>query len=140
MDRTLMIEQLNHQLAMEYAALLQYHHYGFLLTGLERKTYYDLFLAEAQESSSHALVLGNWITALGGQPTTVPAEVRDARDLHQMLENSLMVERAAHDGYVRAISLAADDVTLRLEMENLAQQERQTVNELEKILQKVRVG
>lgn len=139
MDKEQVIAELNTILSLEYTAVLQYTHEGFLLDGLERPQYLQMFRAEAAESLAHAQTVGEKIVALGGVPTTEVGEITVATDLRDMLINNLRLERGAVAAYSRALALAQDDVPLRTMLENQVAAEQASVEELERILKGVRI-
>ncbi len=139
MDKEQVIAELNAILSLEYTAVLQYTHESFLLDGLERPQYLQMFRAEAAESLTHAQMIGAKIVALGGVPTTEVGEVAVATDLRDMLVNNLRLERSAVEAYNRALALAQDDAPLRTMLENQDAAEQASVEELERILKGVRI-
>jgi bacterioferritin len=139
MNKEQVIAELNAILALEYTAVLQYTHESFLVDGLERPQYLQMFRQEATESLAHAQLVGEKIVALGGVPTTEVGEVAVATDLRDMLENNLKLERAAVEAYARALSMAGEDISLRMMLENQIAAEHASVEELERILKGVRI-
>jgi bacterioferritin len=139
MNKEQVIAELNAILSLEYTAILQYTHETFLLDGLERPQYLQMFRQEAAESLAHAQLVGEKIVALGGVPTAEVGEIAVATDLRDMLENNLRLERSAVAAYTRALSLADDDVGLRMMLESQIAAEQASVEELQRILKGVRV-
>jgi bacterioferritin len=139
MNREHVVAELNNILSLEYTAVVQYTHESFLLDGIERPSYLQMFKAEAAESLAHAQMIGEKIVALGGVPTTELGEIAVAADLRDMLVNNLRLERAAVEAYSRALLLCEDDVPLRTMLENQIATEQASVEELERILKGVQV-
>ena len=139
MNKEQVIAELNQILMLEYTAVLQYTHESFLLDGLERPQYLQMFRAEAAESLTHAQMVGEKIVALGGVPTTEVGEIVVATDLREMLQNNLKLERSAVEAYTRALAAAEDDVPLRTMLESQIATEQASVEELERILKGVLV-
>jgi bacterioferritin len=139
MDKEQVIAELNALLTLEYTAVLQYTHESFMLDGLERPQYLQMFRAEAAESLAHAQLIGEKIVALGGVPTTEVGEISVATDLRDMLDINLRLERGAVAAYSRALAAAQDDVPLRTMLENQIAAEQASVEELERILKGVRI-
>src|ERR1700737_1188519 len=77
-DRQILIEGLNHDLAGEYQAILMYTHYAAKLTGPYRRELRALFQAEIGDEQGHAQFLADKVAALGGEPTTEPRPVPHA--------------------------------------------------------------
>lgn len=135
MDREQIIADLNEILTLEYTAVLQYTYESLVLTGMERPQFLPMFQAEAQESLAHAQLVGNKIVALGGVPTTDVGPVNPATELRAILEYNLGMERRAAQLYITALEHAGEaDVSLRVMLENQVQAERESVEELERIL------
>jgi bacterioferritin len=134
MNKEQVIADLNELLSLEYTAVLQYTYESFVVSGLERPRFLQMFRAEAAESLAHAQLLGDKIVALGGTPTTEVGPINQATDLRAILEHNLQLERTAADLYTRALEHAQDDVALRVMLENQVQIERASVEELERIL------
>ena len=134
MNKEQVIAELNHILTLEYTSVLQYTHEGFLLAGITRPGFLQMFRREAIESLTHAQMIGEKIVALGGVPTTEIGEIAVASDLRTMLENNLKLERAAVAAYTRALAAAQDDVPLRTMLEGQIAAEQASVEELERIL------
>lgn len=139
MNREQVIAELNAILSLEYTAVLQYTHASFLVDGLERPQYVQMFRAEAAESLAHAQAIGDKIVALGGVPTSEVGEIAVATDLREMLEHHLRLERAAVAAYTRALGAAQDDVALRTMLEGQIMAEQASVEELERILKGARL-
>ena len=75
MDKKTMIDNLNEDLAGEFAAIMQYITYAAKATGPYRPQLSTFFLAEVADEQAHAQFLANKIVALGGQPTSQAREV-----------------------------------------------------------------
>lgn len=139
MNKEQVIAELNHILSLEYTSVLQYTHESFMLDGLERPQYLQMFRGEAAESLAHAQMIGEKIVALGGVPTTEVGELTVATDLRDMLQNNLRLERSAVEAYSRALTVARDDVALRTMLEAQVATEQASVEELERILKGVQI-
>ncbi|HET7552842.1 MAG TPA: ferritin-like domain-containing protein [Gemmatimonadaceae bacterium] len=96
-DASDLIDGLNEDLANEYASVIQYRTFASTLRGPHRLTLRSLFEGEIPDELGHAGVLADYITALGGSPTTMPAEVPTADSPLEML-------RTAYDAEVQAIA------------------------------------
>ncbi|MFN0095482.1 MAG: bacterioferritin [Dehalococcoidia bacterium] len=125
---------LNEILKLEYTAVLQYTYEGFVVTGLDRPRFLAMFQGEAAESLAHAQMVGSKIVSLGGTPTSETMAIATTRDLREMLENNLAMERKAVELYTAALVFAGDDVSLRTMLENQISIEKGSVEELEQIL------
>jgi bacterioferritin len=128
-----LINRLNRALSLEYAATIQYLQQQCLVTGKERQQFAPFFAASSSESHLHAQNLGNKIVALGGAPTVEPAEVREGKNLADMLRYDLEMERQALDAYVRAWESAQGNPPLVFWLEEIISAEQLHVDELEKL-------
>jgi bacterioferritin len=137
MDRTAILEKLNEILKWEYSGVLQYTQFSFVVQGVEREVYYKFFRENGEEALGHAHRVGDKIVALGGVPSIERAQVKQATDLHQMLEYSLEIEARHVQLYTEALGMLGErDVALRVMLEDICLDEQEGVDHLEKILHK----
>ncbi len=137
MDKALMIEKLNEILKWEYAGLVQYTQFSFVVQDTMREVYYKFFRENGEEALEHAHLVGDKIASLGGLPTVERGQVKQSTELAEMLEYSLEVESKQVQLYTEALDLCGDrDVALRVMLEDLCLQEQEGVDHLEKILHK----
>lgn len=128
-----LINRLNRALSLEYAATIQYLQQQCLVTGQERQQFAPFFAASSSESHTHAQNLGNKIVALGGSPTIEPAIVREGKNLAEMLQYDLELEREALAAYVKAWESAQGNPPLVFWLEEIISAEQLHVDELEKL-------
>jgi len=128
-----LINRLNRALSLEYTATIQYLQQQCAVTGQERQQFAPFFAASSSESHLHAQNLGNKIVALGGAPTTELAKVREGKNLTQMLQYDLDMERKALDAYVKAWESAQGNHPLVFWLEEVISAEQLHVDELEKL-------
>jgi len=137
MDRAAMIEKLNDILKWEYAGLIQYTQFSFVVQDTLREVFYKFFRENGEEALDHAHQIGDKIVALGGVPTVERGEVKLSTDLREMLEFSLEVESKQVQLYTEALALCEErDVALRVLLEDICQDEQEGVDHLEKLLKK----
>lgn len=137
MDKAALVAKLNEILRWEYAGLVQYTQFSFVVRGQLREVYYEFFRENGEEALGHAHKVGDKIVALGGITTVERAEVKQSLDLNEMLEYSLEIERKHVELYTEALDLLGPrDVALRNLLEDICLDEQQGVDHLEKILQK----
>lgn len=105
MDQPL-IDKLNEILRHEWTGVAQYSQAAFVVTGLWREVYNEIFLESAKESFGHARTIGQKIAALGGVPTIERNQVKQTDDLHEMLTNALEFESMAVKHYEEALKMA----------------------------------
>lgn len=137
MDKAKMIDKLNEVLKWEYAGLVQYTQFSFVVQGVWREVYSKFFRDNGEEALDHAHLVGDKIVALGGVPTVERGEVKQSTDLKEMLEYSLEVERFQVELYTQALELCEDrDVAIRVLLEDICRDEQEGVDHLEKLLEK----
>jgi bacterioferritin len=137
MDPNSMIAKLNEILKWEYAGLIQYTQYSFLVQDIWREVYYEFFRDNGKEALKHAHIVGDKIVALGGVTSVERGEVKVTTDLHEMLENSLAMELKHVELYTEAVALCGDkDIGIRNQLEEICQAEQDGADHLSKILRK----
>jgi bacterioferritin len=137
MDKARMIDKLNEILKWEYAGLVQYTQFSFVVQDVWREVFSKFFRDSGEEALDHAHLVGDKIVALGGVPTVERGEVKLSTDLNQMLEYSLEVESKQVQLYTEALALCDDrDVAIRVLLEDLCLKEQEGVDHLEKVLKK----
>lgn len=136
MNKQQLIDNLNRDLACEYAAIIQYLTYAARISGPHRPELAKFFLAEVPEETAHAQFLANKIVALGGEPVTQPAPVAQARTDREMLQRIVEAERSAVEGYTaRAIEAEKfGDKGLQVQLEDMVRDETQHLEETQRIL------
>jgi bacterioferritin len=136
MDRQVLIDGLNLDLAGEYQAILMYTHYSAKLTGPYRRELRAFFQEEIADEQSHAQFLADKIAAMGGEPTTEPRPVPLADHPRDMLANALAAEDRAIAEYKVRIRQAGGfgDIGLKVVLENQIADETRHKEELERII------
>src|SRR6478736_5901720 len=107
MDKSKMIEKLNEILKWEYAGLVQYTQFSFVVQDIWREVFSEFFRKNGAEALTHAHLVGDKIVALGGVPTVERGAVKQTSDLNEMLEFSLEVESLQVRLYTEALELCA---------------------------------
>lgn len=134
MARTDLIENLNHALSFELAAVIQYSQHSYLVTGQEREIFKGWFRDQAEEAQDHAESLGDKIVALGGVPTVEPATIRQSVAVSEMLKQDLELEREAIGVYMAAwASCDENDLPQKFWLEGRISDEQMHIEELEKL-------
>src|SRR6516164_4185706 len=132
-----MIDKLNEILKWEYAGLVQYTQFSFLVQDIWREVFSKFFRANGEEALKHAHLVGDKIAALGGVPTVERGAVKQSSDLTEMLEFSLEVESLQVKLYTEALDLCGEkEVGLRVVLEDICTEEQEGVDHLEKLLKK----
>lgn len=136
MSHDAIIEQLNECLKHEWTGVAQYSQASFIVEGVWREVYAKTFMENAEESFGHAKLVGDKIVALGGVPAATRNEIKQTRDLQQILENSLAFEAKAVEMYGRALEMAEEinDRPLVIFLENILEEEQEGVDEFTKLL------
>ncbi len=136
MDKQTLIDHLNDDLASELSAIIQYITYAAKATGPYRPQLAQFFLTEVADEQLHAQFLANKIVALGGEPTTVPHPVPEARDNREMLEAVLAAELQAGKGYTQRAKEAEayGDKGLVVALEEMIRDEMGHSEETERML------
>ncbi len=136
MDKQTILNHLNHDLANELGAIIQYITYAAKATGPYRPQLAAFFLAEVADEQEHALYLANKIVALHGEPTTIAAAVPVVTTNREMLEAVLAAEKqAAIDYEIRANEAEAfGDKGLVIQLEDMLRDESGHAEETERML------
>src|SRR5262245_28484442 len=134
MDTSKIIDKLNAILRHEWTGVAQYAQAGFVVTGLWREVYSNMFFDSAKESFGHAQTIGEKIVAMGGLPTVERNPVQQANSIEDMLAFSLEFESKAVQLYTEALELAEDDRALVVLLENILLEEQDGVDHITKLL------
>jgi bacterioferritin len=137
MDKQTLIDHLNHDLADELAAIIQYTTYAAKANGPYRPQLSDFFQQEVADEQGHASYLANKIVALGGEPTTTPNPVKAAATNKEMVQAVLEAERRAVENYTVRAGEAdeAGEKGLSVRLEDMVADESGHMEETERILQ-----
>lgn len=136
MNKQMMIDHLNEDLAGELTAIIQYLTYAAKANGPYRPQLAQFFLAEVADEQLHAQYLANKIVALGGEPTTVPNPVAAASNNREMVEAVLNAERKAVADYTTraAEAEAFGDKGMVVQLEDMVRDESTHSEETERLL------
>ena len=136
MDKQTIVEHLNHDLAGELGAIIQYLNDAAKASGPFRPQLVQFFMAEVPDEQAHATFLANKIVALGGEPVTQPRTVPTAHSNREMLEQVLAAEQAATRDYTMRAEEAGDygDKGLQVQLENMVLDESGHAEETARIL------
>lgn len=136
MDKQTLIDGLNHDLAGEYQAILQYLQHYFILKGTNRLTLGEFFKKSSLDEMKHADFLAEKIVALGGLPTVQPSPIVQPAAAQEMLKANHAAEQQAIKDYVERAKQAEEfgDVGLVNDLEDIISDETRHMEELEKLL------
>ena len=136
LTRAQLIDELNRDLAKEYAALIQYVQHASVITGPQ----YDAISAEltvhSNEEHQHAITLSDQIDFLGGVPDANVADIQISPDSKTMLEQDLVGELDAISRYRERIGQAEmlQEYGLRRALEDILIIEEEHARDLQSAL------
>lgn len=128
------INHLNEILKHEWTGVAQYSQASFICEGIWREVYAEKFIGDAKESFTHAQKIGDKIVALGGVPVATRNEIKQSRNLEEVLEFSLAFEAKAVEMYTKALEMAEGDRPLTIFLEDILIEEQEGVEEYTKLL------
>ncbi len=134
MDNTAIIAELNEILKHEWTGVAQYAQASFIIEGVWREVYASHFLGDAKESFKHAQLIGEKIVALGGVPVATRNEIKQSRELQEVLQFSLEFEEKAVAMYTKVIEMAEGNRPLVVFLEDILKEEQEGVDEYTKLL------
>jgi bacterioferritin len=142
-DREQVIKVLNEVLATEIVCTLRYKRHYYMAEGFSSESVKQEFLEHAADEQSHADMVAERITQLGGEPDFNPqtlatrshAEYIEGDTLRSMVEEDLVAERIAVETYLEiARWLATDDPTTRRMIELILQKEEEHAEDMKTLL------
>ena len=134
MSNQAIIDHLNEILKHEWTGVAQYSQASFIIEGPWREVYAEKFEGDAKESFKHANLIGNKIVALGGVPVSQRNEIKQSKDLTEVLQNNLAFESKAVEMYTKALELAEGNRPLVVFLEDILLDEQEGVEEYTKLL------
>lgn len=135
-----LVDGLNTDLAHEYQAILMYNSYAAMVYGMHRPTLKQFFETELPEELTHAQLLADKITALGGTPTTKPRPIDLVSEPEAMLQQVLKAETETIERYVerRRQAEEANEYGLVTDLDDIIRDETEHKEETEKLLRDLR--
>ena len=142
-DRETVIKILNEVLATETVCVLRYKRHYYMATGIHAQAVAAEFLEHAKEEQSHADIVAERITQLGGAPDFNPeglamrshSQYVEGETLLDMVREDLVAERIAVESYTEIIRyLGNDDPTTRIAMEKIMAKEEEHADDMKKLL------
>ena len=133
-----LLDNLNSDLAWEYAALIQYVQHASVVTGAEYESIIAELLLHANEEMQHAITLSDQIDWLGGVPAVDVEAIKTAGDSQTMLEQDLAGELHAIERYKERITQAEalQEYGLRRVLEDILIMEEEHARDLMTVLGK----
>lgn len=136
MDKQKLIDGLNEDLAKELGAAIRYMYQTAVAEGFNGEELREILRPDINEEIQHAVFLMDKIVALGGTPTTKPAEFEKHTDIRQMLEYDLKMERMDIENYKKRVEQAdaVGEVGLKVKLEDIIAEETEHAEQIERIL------
>lgn len=103
-----LIDGLNEDLRGEFQAVIMYRLFASMVQGPYRQDLRTFFESEIPEELTHAQILADKISALGGTPAAEAAPVKVVFDAKEMLQEALKAEIATLERYVKRRKEAED--------------------------------
>ena len=134
--RRTLIDGLNQDLMGEFQAIIMYRLYASMVQGPYRQELRAFFANEIPEELTHAQLLADKISALGGTPAATPAPVKVVAEPRAMLEAALdaEVETRARDVERRSQAEEAGEHGLAAEFDDVIADETHHRDELRQML------
>ncbi len=131
-----LVEGLQSDLEGELRAALQYMYQSSVLLGVRAMTVAPSLRREAEDEFKHVAFLCDQIVNLGGSPKLTSPKINEAKDLKQMLDSDLALEREAVLEYRERAKQAElnGEIGLKLRLEELLAEETDHMRLLERIL------
>lgn len=130
------LAQLDKILEAELSGVVRYLHYSFMIFGPNRIPITGWFRNHANEGITHAVSIGEKITALGGHPSVKvkPVPETNKHNVMDILEESLEFEREGLRLYHELLGMVGDDVALEEMVRALILDETTHIEEVEKMI------
>ncbi len=130
------LEKMNAILRAEISGVVRYLHYSFMIFGPNRIPVTNFFRQQANEAMTHAITVGEKITALGGHPTlrVDPVPETNKHGIIDILKESLAYEEDALNLYKELMDLADGDVALEEMARQLVLTETTHIEEVRKMI------
>ena len=121
----------------ELKGVIRYTHYALMIFGPNRLPHIEFFRQQAKESLTHADMVGEHITGLGGHPPLNTGNIEETHkhNIKDILNETLEHEREAIKMYYKLLELVQDEsVYLEEFARSMIGQEELHVLEVEKML------
>ena len=131
-----LIDGLNEDLRGEFQAVIMYRLYASMVQGPYRQELRSFFAAEIPEELTHAQILADNISAMGGTPAAEAAPVPVTGDAKEMLQNALKAEIETLARYVKRRKQAeeAEAYGLAVQFDDIIADETNHRDELKQML------
>lgn len=137
LDSEKVVAVLNEMLEAEYAGVVRYSHYSLMVFGYNRIPIVGWFREQAKESLTHAELIGETITTLGGHPSLKMGKLLETHKhaMDEILRESVEHERSQVARLEKLLALVeGKSVWLEEFTRGMILEEEQHVSEVEKML------
>ncbi len=133
-----LIDLLNRDLSLEYAAAVQYIQHAAVMTGAQYGDIIKELKVHATEEIQHAITLADQIDFLGGTPTVNVGPINVSSDNVKMLEQDLAGENGAIARYKERVDQAESlkEYALAQQLRNILAMEQEHAMDLQSALGK----
>jgi len=138
MDKVKVIKKMNAALERELHEVVRYMHQSFWVKGPRAPRLRAFFREQSRESMGHATLLGEQIVALGGRPVVRILEIYEPTGHSdvQLLEECVLHEEAACEGYKKMIPLVEGHPRLKKVIAGLAREEGQHIEAIRRMVKR----
>ena len=137
MNKESVIDTMSEIFDHELKGVIRYTHYALMIFGPNRLPHIEFFRQQAKESLTHADMIGEHITGLGGHPPLNTGNIEETHkhNIKDILNETLEHEREAIKMYYALLELVQDQsVYLEEFARSMIGQEELHVLEVEKML------
>ena len=137
MNKEKVIKAMSQIFDHELKGVIRYTHYALMIFGPNRLPHIQFFREQAKESLTHADMIGEHITGLGGHPPLNTGNIEETHkhNIEDILNETLGHEREAIETYYKLLKLVQDkSVYLEEFARSMIGQEELHVLEVEKML------
>ena len=136
-DKNQVLNILKNIFELEMSGVVRYTHYSLMIFGSNRLPLVDFFRSQAKESLSHADLVGEHITGLGGHPPINAISITESNkhDIYEILKETLDHEKKAILTYYKLLDVVSNkSVYLEEYARSMIQQEELHSQEVEKMI------
>ena len=137
MNKEKVIKTMSQIFDHELKGVIRYTHYALMIFGPNRLPHIQFFRQQAKESLTHADMIGEHVTGLGGHPPLNTGNIEETHrhNIEDILNETLVHEREAIEMYYKLLKLVQDkSVYLEEFARSMIGQEELHVLEVEKML------
>lgn len=143
------VNVLNQALATELVCVLRYKRHYYMSRGIYKDAVAAEFLQHANDEQSHADMIAERITQLGGEPDFNPegmatrshSEYKEGANMIDMIKENLVAERVAIESYREMVRFFGEnDPTTRRMIEQILAVEEEHANDMVDLLEQHESG